>query len=396
MPIAKQAIGQGSDSATGSFITLSSAISIQAGDLVFVSVAHRTTSTDIVLSVTDGVNTYTRIDAVFGGSGFGGLYTYYCKNAQAVVAPTIQASFNTNVVDRWIAAVRVSGVSSVDPLDQHASAALTTATASPSIATGVLSEQPEIVLGVILVNTNPAFTEGSGFDQDEHTVIGTAVTYNLADQIVFSTNSVTYNPTLGAARACLIAVATFLTDNVSFAGTGSLSANLRTFIFDLLERMSGSGSLFASARLIERTNVRFAGSGGLIASPSFIPASATFLNGIGSLRANLLRVIYDLFERMGGVGGLVVDTNLKRSANSRMNGFGNLQTFANAAFSLNGLFQGNGTMRANIVVRLGPRGPTDNIVVDGPGEASNTVVPGPGETDNIIQPGPGPVNNVVA
>ena len=166
----------------------------------------RTNLTGTASAVNDSAgNTYALADSSVGGGNGTHLYFYYCANALHLPSGgTINATTTQNYNAIVISVSRLTAT----PLDKTGNTAFGTAT-STSVATGVLTQATEFILGAVNTGADPgAWTEAAGFTSNANSSIGQHSAY----KIVNATSAVTYAPSW-------VNSVTFATDVISFKGS---------------------------------------------------------------------------------------------------------------------------------------------------------------------------------
>lgn len=112
--------------------------------------------------------------------------------------------------DRIFGAACIAGVSS-NPLDKDLGTAVNIANATPSIATGVLAQANELIIGLdtSVAGGSDSYTEASGFTFLLSGVVAGGLALHMSYQIVAATTTVSFAPTLGVARVGSIHTASF-------------------------------------------------------------------------------------------------------------------------------------------------------------------------------------------
>jgi hypothetical protein len=182
---------------------LTASAAIQAGDLVVVSVGNLPNTT--VSSISDGTNTYVKAVGLLSGGYNSEIW--YAKNCSAVASPTITVTFASNANYRGICALRINAMNTSSPLDATNSTSGTGTT--PSTTTGTLAQASEVVIGAMIANVAPTVTVSSGFTRGSINQPASGVTHEIEYQVVNSTGSVTFAPTLSSSQQYTATVASF-------------------------------------------------------------------------------------------------------------------------------------------------------------------------------------------
>lgn len=151
-------------------------------------------------SITDSAsNSYTLL-AVGGG-----VFLFYCVGATALASGTITFSFTYNGNTQAGAfASHVSGVTGFNT----APTVTTGTSASPSISSGALASEPMLIAGFVTYDIlSGTFSSESANFTTLHNYTATA-THDAYD-VVSTTGSVTYAPSLSASIAWIACMATF-------------------------------------------------------------------------------------------------------------------------------------------------------------------------------------------
>jgi hypothetical protein len=201
------ALGQMFESANASTATLTTSGSDDpVGSLTLVAVFVNNTN---ISGVTDSAgNSYVACPARFGD-----VALYYAINAAdlpigGTITLTLAASNKVNM-----SVVSVPGVRATSPTDICGTGV--TGTGSGTISgpsTGTLNAEPELVIGVIAIASDTAdtFTEAGWNPLLKATGTGAPGMIQWGYQVVTSTTSLTYSPTLGTSRTWWANVASFV------------------------------------------------------------------------------------------------------------------------------------------------------------------------------------------
>lgn len=112
-----------------------------------------------VSTVSDGTNTFTKID---GATSTSRTELWYAYNITGLTAPTVTITFGG--AGNCAAIVReYSGVTKTDPLDKHVIATVTTSSSPSSGASAAITAAGQLVVGYGGLNVNGAWTAGSGY-----------------------------------------------------------------------------------------------------------------------------------------------------------------------------------------------------------------------------------------
>jgi hypothetical protein len=168
-----------------------------------------------VTSVTDGANTYTKINEITNaGTSVGLWYTATTLASQLPAGTTVTVNFSGfPLSEAAMAMCSITGL--VNNASDIFANAPTTATPGQSIATGTLAQADEIIIGWLAsFDASPSYTPGTGFASITSIAsfgLTSQATVNLEYKIVASPNSVTWNPTASNALTAngVIEVASF-------------------------------------------------------------------------------------------------------------------------------------------------------------------------------------------
>jgi len=152
-------------------------------------------------SVSDGTNSYTKVNSATYGSDPADIEFWYNANPIAVASGNITCS-TTAGNTAWLGiAAQVSGILTVSPLDANPTPVVNNSvTTSTSISSGVLAQAKEIVFGTVSINTTSNITVGAGFTQMVATGVHGGDSVSLEYQIVNATPSVTWNPSFASSK----------------------------------------------------------------------------------------------------------------------------------------------------------------------------------------------------
>ncbi len=205
-------------------VTLTTSANLLVGALAVVCVASNSATETNVTSISDGTNNYSKAVSVNNTSGSAVCEIWYIANAVAVGSgATLTVDFGNSIANGVeVYASQASGITS-SPIDKTNSQINS---ATPSVATGTLTQAVEIIFGCIaLGGTAPSgLGESPNFTQlYNHRTSNNNAWIDVGYDIVASTASVAYAPTpTGSGNSnTAVVVATF---------EGSASTG---FLFDL-------------------------------------------------------------------------------------------------------------------------------------------------------------------
>lgn len=190
-----QLIASSITSAANTTNSATSSVAIQAGDTVVVLMGPFNDGTCAVTSVTDGTNTYALGHKL--KSGAYGFEVWYAKNCSAVGSgATITTNTSAGANNRKFAAVRFAGGNATAPLDVTVSNS--TASATPTVATGALASASEVIFGCIGTDTTVAtITEDASFTNLINSSLG-SLPFCCGYKVVTSASTLNYAPTLSS------------------------------------------------------------------------------------------------------------------------------------------------------------------------------------------------------
>lgn len=156
------------------------------------------------ISVTDSAShTYTEGTQLNGSSNIASVAPFWVLNASVVANGGSITGSQTggSSGNQYLSGASISGVATSNALDAQAAGTTSTGT-TPSISTGVLAQANEIVIGWILIHngSGDTFTEAPGFTTGGTVTGGSPGAVRWAYEVVSSTSSVTYAPTLGTSE----------------------------------------------------------------------------------------------------------------------------------------------------------------------------------------------------
>lgn len=179
---------------------------------------------DTASSVSDGTNTYTALSNYAGTSAK--LRVFYCANSAGLSSgSTVTVTWSNALTNHYQAVFYISNANTVAPIDALANSSVTSAT--PSLATGALGLADEVVIGFFWAQSSGSevWTEATGFtNMFEETVAGEAK-FRAAYQVVSSTASVTYAPTVSISTALSMTV--FSVKGVTVSATRAFTSAYR-------------------------------------------------------------------------------------------------------------------------------------------------------------------------
>jgi hypothetical protein len=172
-------------------------------------------STQTAVTVSDNVNAgnWTLATSIVDSTNGRAIYLFYRENTGAGT-PTVTASWSTVTANNDALQVyEYSGLATSNSLDQKTSANPATST-TPSSGSITTTQASELVIGGVVLGSGTlttVSTESTGFTTQENDTLGTSNHGHLhsADQIVSSTGTFTYQPTLSATEVVCISIASF-------------------------------------------------------------------------------------------------------------------------------------------------------------------------------------------
>jgi hypothetical protein len=197
-------LGTGSNSgASVTTTTITTGANIVAGDCAVVGwyTADGVTAARSVSSVSDGTNTYTRLNNFSNGTNEYHMEIWYCANCSAVSSGgTITITHTSSGGGgsmRSAGAFTVSGIIS-SPADTAPTGEYLASSTTPSVASGALAKANEIVVGMNASSSAGSYTEDAEFT-NVNTITQSGQILHLSYNIVAATTSVTFNPTWSSA-----------------------------------------------------------------------------------------------------------------------------------------------------------------------------------------------------
>lgn len=192
-PIEVTNIGTGSANATTATITVPAG-GVPEGALIFIGVCSEYSVG--LSSISDSAsNTYTRATKSTN------LYLplaegWYCKNCKALAQSDTIVSHMATAVRQRITGMYAINVDTDSPLDVAVNARGSSST--PSLASGALAENNELVIGVVGTTSSRTMTQDADFTAPpaEENSIGTYSVYGGSRIMEEDTSSQTYNPTM--------------------------------------------------------------------------------------------------------------------------------------------------------------------------------------------------------
>lgn len=180
-------------------LTITTTSAISSGDLAFVFVGVYTNQ--VVSSVSDGTNSYTKAGAYsYNNGGYLNCELWYKSNCSAVSSgATITISYG-GTASYWGA---VAGKCTITPNPSvvDISPVWTGINGtSPSVSTGTLSNANELVLGCVYSWNTTAPTYPGAFSSLDSVTTSVNRFTGVAYDVVSSTGSVTFNPTMGSGQ----------------------------------------------------------------------------------------------------------------------------------------------------------------------------------------------------
>lgn len=186
-----------------------------------------TATTNKVTGVTDGTNTFVKIDVgvQFGASGTGWITLWYAKNITGLTTPTVTATVTGAGVGSGMVAAEYSGLDTTAPFDQFKYTGGTT-TAITSGASPTTAQADELVVGFGASDWgNNGYTVGAGYGHLK-TMGNADLDCSMEDKIVAATAAMTATMTLGNASDQAGGVATFK----AAAAVGTITPRLRSLL----------------------------------------------------------------------------------------------------------------------------------------------------------------------
>lgn len=197
-------IGSKSD-ATGATTRTITNVNVPAGAMIFVLMADSEgVNIPAGTPVTDTAgNTYVAGTQFGNGLSSDNLRTkcFYCLNATAMSNGTITATFATSdailktVHAAYVTGILTSGASDVEVNNKNTNT-------NPTVSTGTLAQAKSVIFGVCSIESGSSvvFTEDTTNGWTQLSQTGVSDKINLAAQVVSSTASKTYAPTLDGSR----------------------------------------------------------------------------------------------------------------------------------------------------------------------------------------------------
>ena len=201
----------GSNYGTSSAIIVTTTGAIPAGALAFVAVRISSGALQVVSSVSDGTNSYTKAAGETGT--YDDIEIWICPNASGVLFGTsVTVNLSGAPTGGGAAAAFVGYCTNVvtsAPANQIAGGVNSGSATNYSATTGTLSQASEVAIGLTYVTGNATETQSSGFTNLAHVTdsgnISTAVDY----QVVSSTTAITYDPVWSVASRVGSLIVTF-------------------------------------------------------------------------------------------------------------------------------------------------------------------------------------------
>lgn len=140
------------------------AISVTAGNLLWVECHHGTNQTTTCTPSDTAVNTFTPI-ATVTNAGEGFLETFYAKNITGNASDVVTCTFNTSVQFASCGVHQISGASTSAPLDSSSvvstSGTSGNSAATPSFSTAIANEMEDVAFGV--ASSSSSVSAGAGY-----------------------------------------------------------------------------------------------------------------------------------------------------------------------------------------------------------------------------------------
>ena len=201
----------GSNYGTSSAIIVTTTGAIPAGALAFVAVRISSGALQVVSSVSDGTNSYTKAAGETGT--YDDIEIWICPNASGVLSgASVTVNLSGAPTGGGAAAAFVGYCTNVvtsAPANQIAGGVNSGSATNYSATTGTLSQASEVAIGLTFINGNATETQSSGFTNLAHVTdsgnISTAVDY----QVVSSTTAITYDPVWSVASRVGSLIVTF-------------------------------------------------------------------------------------------------------------------------------------------------------------------------------------------
>ena len=167
------------------------------------------------VAVSDNVNAgnWTLATSIVDSTNGRAIYLFYKENTGAGT-PTVTASWSTSTANNDALQIyEYSGLATSNSLDQKTSANPATST-TPTSGSITTTQASELILGAVVLGSGTlttVSTESTGFTTQENDTLGTGNHGHLhsADQIVSSTGTFSYQPTLSATEVVCISIASF-------------------------------------------------------------------------------------------------------------------------------------------------------------------------------------------
>lgn len=209
-------------------VVITTAAAAPAGSLIVVFTENGNTAIQTGTVTDTAGNTYIAGTAYLAdpGGAATSIQPFYCQGcADLPSGSSITVSWAGGNASIYAQAVAVPGIAASSALDVQGASTNAVGT-TPSIATGGLAQSSEIVFGFIGVigGVSDSFTEAAGFTSNTPVTLASHGALRSGYQIVNSTGSVTYAPTLGTSRGYIANVLSFkgaIAINVSVAEAGN-------------------------------------------------------------------------------------------------------------------------------------------------------------------------------
>jgi len=201
-------LGSFNSSSGGTTAPITTGSSVAAGSLIF-AIGSIAGGGGVMSGTADTTNpTYANAQTCAPENTFSdGLW--YVPNATTLPSgDTVTITFNANQVLMGLAVADTGLLTS--PLDKVGGCSLGYSS-TPSLSTGTLSQANELVIGEVMVEggQGQTFTEAPGFTTGGNVALTSSAIIHWAYEIVSSTASVTYAPTLDTTRAYVANVYSF-------------------------------------------------------------------------------------------------------------------------------------------------------------------------------------------
>lgn len=210
--LTRAAIGKNSAGGGNSTVAITTTADCPAGSLLVVltgAANDTSTASSVTDNATGGANTYGGLNTITSGAGVANMRAFHADNTahDLPLGGTITVTWSSTSAPKLAAAECVGGAAA-SPLDVNATGTAFTTTTTPTQATGSLAQASEIIYGFELSQGGVFTSAGTGFTSAQSQVQN-ANTLATAFDIVSSTSTVTFGPTLTSSSSGVINVATF-------------------------------------------------------------------------------------------------------------------------------------------------------------------------------------------